>query len=169
MYRLLCPNVIINKLEDIRSADLLEKGICGLAFDLDNTIIPWGSSQLGTVEADIIKNLIRQGFKICLISNNQNYRVKEIAAIFDIPFIAPAYKPFKSGFRRAAAIMELSPEKVAVVGDQLYTDILGGNRLGMFTIWVKQPLSSQEFLGTKITRKLEKLTVWFLKSKGLIK
>jgi HAD superfamily phosphatase (TIGR01668 family) len=63
--------------------------------------------------------------------------------------------------------LQLMPEQVAVIGDQLFTDILGGNRLGCYTIWVK-PLNAKEFLGTKITRQLEKLAVRFLQSKKLM-
>jgi HAD superfamily phosphatase (TIGR01668 family) len=168
LYNLLCPRLIIGSLQDINIEMLIESGIRGLIFDLDNTIIPWDSPNMGPKETEVIHNLISKGLKICLVSNNRNKRVNEIAGLFGIPFISRAYKPAKNGFKRAALIMELSPEEVAVVGDQLYTDILGGNRLGMYTIWVK-PLSSREFIGTKITRQLEKLTVRILKAKGLLK
>lgn len=168
MYSLLCPRLIISSLQDINIDTLTDNGIRGVIFDLDNTIIPWDSPLMGPIETEVIKNLINNGFKICLVSNNRNYRVREIAGLFNIPFVSRAYKPAKSGFRQAALIMELAPAEVAVVGDQLYTDILGGNRLGMYTIWVK-PLSSREFIGTKVTRQLEKLTVRILKAKGLIK
>jgi HAD superfamily phosphatase (TIGR01668 family) len=95
-------------------------------------------------------------------------RVKSIAAIFGIPFISRAYKPAKTGFHHAVTAMELPRDQVAVVGDQLFTDILGGNRIGLVTIWVR-PLCTQEFIGTKITRRLEKLAVRILKAKGLMK
>ena len=168
MYSLLCPNLIVDSLHDIDTAKLSNNGISGIVFDLDNTIIPWDSPSMGQKETDFIKNLLDSGLKICLLSNNRNHRVSEIANAFGIPFIARAYKPAKSGFRRAAEIMRLKPNEIAVIGDQLYTDILGGNRLGMFTIWVT-PLSSREFIGTKVTRQLEKITVRILKAKGLIK
>ena len=168
MYSLLCPRLIVSSLQDINIDKLIGNGIRGIVFDLDNTIIPWDSPQMGPIETDVIKELIKKNLKICLVSNNRNKRVKEIAGLFNVPFISRAYKPAKSGFRRAALIMELAPKEVAVIGDQLYTDILGGNRLGMYTIWVK-PLTSREFIGTKVTRQLEKLTVRILKAKGLIK
>ena len=168
MYNLLCPNITVKTLYDIERNELQQQGIRGIIFDLDNTIIPWDSP---TMSPDIIQwlnALLAQGFKICLVSNNMGKRVQTIAGIFGIPFVSRAYKPSKSGFRQAIAKMELAENQVAVVGDQLFTDVLGGNRLGLYTIWVA-PLSATEFFGTKITRRLEKLTVRILRAKGLIK
>ncbi|SFL40371.1 YqeG family HAD IIIA-type phosphatase [Pelosinus propionicus] len=167
MYNLLCPRMILNSLHDLECHKLKELGIEGIIFDLDNTIIPWDQQQMSPEIIERVNTLLKEGFKICLLSNNMEKRVKEIADIFNIPFVSRAYKPAKTGFRHAIAAMELSEEKVAVIGDQLFTDILGGNRIGLVTIWVR-PLSSQEFIGTKITRRLERLAVRVLESKGLI-
>ncbi len=168
MIRLLCPCLQVNSLSEIEADKLQEIGIKGIIFDLDNTIIPWNSL---TIQPEIItwlKDLQSKGFCICLVSNNLGQRVGDIAAILNIPFVSRAYKPAKTGFRQAVAALGLTKSEVAVVGDQLFTDILGGNRLGLFTIWV-QPLSSQEFFGTKLTRKLENITVRLLRAKGLLK
>ena len=168
LYNLLCPNIIINSLYDIELKALQQMGIRGIIFDLDNTIIPWDSPNMSPDIIQWIKALLSQGFKICLVSNNMGKRVQTIAAIFGIPFVSRAYKPAKSGFRQAIVKMELTENQVAVVGDQLFTDVLGGNRLGLYTIWVA-PLSAKEFFGTKITRRLEKLAVRILRTKGLMK
>jgi len=168
LYNLLCPNIIVETLYEIEINELQQLGIRGIIFDLDNTIIPWDSP---TMSPDIIQwmqVLLAQGFKICLVSNNMGKRVQTISEKFDIPFVSRAYKPAKSGFRQAIVKMELTENQVAVVGDQLFTDILGGNRLGLYTIWVA-PLSATEFFGTKITRRLEKLAVRILRAKGLMK
>ena len=168
MYNLLCPQIIVKTLYDIEMNKLQQKGIRGIIFDLDNTIIPWDSPNMSPDIIQWIQALLAQGFKICLVSNNMGKRVQTIAGIFGIPFVARAYKPAKSGFRQAIAAMKLTEIQVAVVGDQLFTDVLGGNRLGLYTIWVT-PLSSKEFFGTKITRRLEKLAVIILRAKGLMK
>lgn len=168
MYNLLCPQIIAKSLYDIEFNTLEQKGIKGIIFDLDNTIIPWDSPNMSPDIIQWLNALLAQGFKICLVSNNMGKRVKNIAGIFGIPFISRAYKPAKSGFRQAIAAMELTNSQVAVVGDQLFTDVLGGNRLGLYTIWVA-PLSAKEFAGTKITRRLEKLAVRILRAKGLMK
>lgn len=168
MYELFCPKIIVTSLFDIDMNTLQVRGIKGIIFDLDNTIIPWDSPNMSSEIVDWLNNVLAQGFKICLVSNNMDKRVKTIADIFGIPFISRAYKPAKSGFRQAITAMHLTESQVAVVGDQLFTDVLGGNRLGLCTIWVT-PLSTKEFVGTKITRCLERLTVRMLRKKGLMK
>ncbi|WP_378956350.1 YqeG family HAD IIIA-type phosphatase [Pelosinus sp. sgz500959] len=168
MYNLLCPSLIIKSLYEIEPQVLHQQGIKGIIFDLDNTIIPWDSPTMSPEMIQWLQELLTRGFKICLVSNNMGKRVKTIAGIFGIPFVSRAYKPAKSGFRQALTRMELREEEVAVVGDQLFTDVLGGNRLGLFTIWVK-PLSAKEFIGTRITRRLEKVAVDMLRAKGLMK
>ncbi len=165
MLNLLTPSMVADTLYDIKLAELKKQGVRGIAFDLDNTIVPWNSQEICPEVLVWLNDLIAQDFKLCLISNNSKGRVSKVAQQCNAPFVAKALKPSRSGFRQAAKAMGLSPGNVAIVGDQLFTDILGGNRLGMLTIWVK-PLSTKEFVGTKITRQLEKLTVYLLKSSG---
>jgi hypothetical protein len=160
--------MVVNSLHDIELQTLKTWGIKGIIFDLDNTIIPWDRPNMSPEIIQWLNGLVAQGFKLCLVSNNMGKRVKKIADSFAIPFVARAYKPAKSGFRQAIVTMELTEGQVAVVGDQLFTDVLGGNRLGLCTIWVA-PLTSKEFIGTRITRRLEKLAVQMLRSKGLMK
>lgn len=168
MYELLCPQVIVKNLYDIELHTLKDQGIKGIIFDLDNTIIPWDQPEMSPEIIQWLQGILAQGFKICLVSNNMDKRVKKIAEIFDIPFVARAYKPAKAGFKQAITTMKLSNPQVAVIGDQLFTDVLGGNRLGLYTIWVA-PLTTKEFIGTKITRRLEKFAVGMLRKKGLMK
>lgn len=168
MYRLLRPHLVVDSLFDIDFDKLKEEGIRGVIFDLDNTIVPWDSCEMCPDISDWLKEIIRKGFLVSIVSNNWQKRVKEIAARFDLPFVSRAYKPRKTGFRKALAAMGLEAHETAVVGDQLFTDVLGGNRLGLRTIWVK-PLTRHEFIGTKIHRKFENLAVRLLKAKGLLK
>jgi len=168
LYKLFCPQLSVTSLYDIDMEMLQHRGIKGIIFDVDNTIIPWDSQAMSSEIIQWLNNVLATGFKICLVSNNMDKRVREIAEIFNIPFVARAYKPAKSGFRQAIRAMCLAENQVAVVGDQLFTDILGGNSLGLFTIWTT-PLSTKEFIGTRITRRLEKMAVKILRTKGLMK
>ncbi|WP_425060701.1 hypothetical protein SCACP_14410 [Sporomusa carbonis] len=165
MLKLLIPCLKVDTLYDIDLAELQKRGIRGVVFDLDNTLIPWNSPEICPDILNWLNNLVSQGFKLCLVSNNGTRRVRQIAEQCGAPFVARALKPSRTGFRQAVAAMELTPTAVAVVGDQLFTDILGGNRLELYTIWVK-PLATKEFIGTKITRQLEKLAVRLLKATG---
>lgn len=167
MYHLFRPDSVIDSVFDIDLEQLKAQGIRGIIFDLDNTIIPWDSCDMCPNTAGWLQGVIDQGFTVSIVSNNWHKRVKEIAVRFGLPFVSRAYKPAKAGFRRALAAMNLEPHEAAIVGDQLFTDVLGGNRMGLYTIWVK-PLTSQEFIGTKIHRRFEKLAVRILKAKGLI-
>ncbi len=168
MYRLLCPTLAVETLFDIDIDALAAQGIRGIIFDLDNTIIPWDSREMDATIVAWLRDVLDRGFKVAIVSNNWRGRVREIAARFDLPFVSRAYKPAKTGFRRALAELGLEPGEVAVVGDQLFTDVLGGNRLGLMTIWVK-PLSANEFIGTLIQRRAERLAVRMLRAKGLMK
>jgi HAD superfamily phosphatase (TIGR01668 family) len=168
LYKLLCPRLIVKSINDIDTKKLRSLRINGLIFDLDNTIIPWDSKNMPQDISLWLRHLLDLNYKVCLVSNNRKRRVKEIAGLFGIPFIHRAFKPAKTGFRKAIRAMDLPPEEVAVIGDQLFTDILGGNRLGLFTIWVS-PLTAREFIFTKMTRQLERVTVYLLRQKGLIK
>lgn len=165
--QLLKPDYIATSLHEIDLDVLRQKQIRGIIFDLDNTIIAWDSPNMQPEITDWIQSLLNQNYRICLLSNNMPRRVKEIADYLGVPYVPRAYKPVKTGFRRAITELGLNPEEIAVIGDQLFTDILGGNRLNLFTIWVS-PLSKNEFFGTKITRKIEQFTIMVLKAKGVI-
>ncbi|QDR80316.1 YqeG family HAD IIIA-type phosphatase [Sporomusa termitida] len=165
MLKLLTPCLVVNTIYDINLALLKQRGIRGIIFDLDNTIVAWNSPELGPDMRAWLQQLSGHELKVCLLSNNGNKRVKAIADQCGAPFVARALKPARTGFRQAVHTLGLTPAEVAVVGDQLFTDMLGGNRLGLFTIWV-QPLASQEFIGTKITRQFEKLAIRLLRASG---
>lgn len=168
MYSLLTPRECVDSLFDINLDQLKSKGIRGIIFDLDNTIVPWDSADMCPKINAWLEDLMQENFAVAIVSNNWQKRVKLIANRFNLPFVSRAYKPAKSGFVQALESLQLKPEEVAVVGDQLFTDVLGGNRMGMYTIWVK-PLTAHEFVGTRIHRKLERFAVRLLRAKGLLR
>jgi HAD superfamily phosphatase (TIGR01668 family) len=152
------PQLIVSAIDRISLAELWNDGIRGLIIDLDNTICPWKQNKVIT-EADVlIKDALRRKYKVCLISNASYRRTKEIAELYSIPFFAPAYKPSKYTFKKAISLMGLKKKEVAVVGDQLFTDMLGGNRAGCYTILVP-PLSKEEFIWTRFMRHLERMAM----------
>jgi HAD superfamily phosphatase (TIGR01668 family) len=168
MYRLITPDAQLDSVGQIDTAKLKEKGIEGIIFDLDNTLMPWDSKELPSEISFLIEKILSEGFKILILSNARERRVADIFKPLSIPYIAHAWKPKKSGFQKALELMDLSPQKTAIIGDQLFTDILGGNLTGLYTIWVK-PISQREFITTKFNRQLEKIAVRILKTKGLLK
>ena len=168
MYRLFAPDMQAETLFDIDTNALRTRGIRGIILDLDNTIVPWDNSDVCPRIADWLRQLTAQGFRVAVVSNNWQKRVRAICVAFGLPFVSRAYKPARAGFRRALASIGLEASETAVIGDQLFTDVLGGNRMGMYTIWVK-PLTAQEFIGTRVHRRLEHVAVRYLKARGLIR
>jgi hypothetical protein len=133
-------------------------GIRGMIIDIDNTLTAWHSPVLTEEARDWLQRAGRQGIRICLVSNNSSRWAQAVAEQAGIPFVAGAQKPRRHSFRRAMQIMETTPEQTAVIGDQIFTDILGGNRMGLLTVLVT-PISRREFFGTRLVRLLEALFI----------
>lgn len=156
IFKLLYPKLYVSSLFDINVQDLYKAGIRGILFDLDNTIIPRNADVFSIEVSSWLKEIRSSNFKACIISNNNAKRVLKLAGELDLPAICYAVKPRRKPFRQALKLLGTCPEQTAVVGDQVFTDILGGNRLGMFTILVV-PMAGKEFWATRlISRQLEK-------------
>ena len=104
-----------------------------------------------------------QGIQVTVVSNNNEQRVKDFADPLGIPFIHSARKPFVRAFKRAIQEMRLRDE-VVVIGDQLLTDVLGGNRVGLHTILVV-PVAQTDGLVTRFNRKIERRIMKNMKKK----
>lgn len=150
----LYPRMYVNTLLDIPLEELRRQGIRAFILDLDNTITEWNSQELRFEVEAWFRAIKQQGFKAFILSNNGEQRILRIAERLSIPYIHRARKPLRGSFLRAVALMEVKPAEVAVIGDQIFTDVLGGNRSGLYTILVK-PLAKKEFYGTKISRAME--------------
>lgn len=168
MLKKLCPDRQANSILELDLDELKKVGIRGVIFDLDNTLVEWKKEIIDPEVIMLIERFKSEGFKLCILSNALQYRVQSVANILDIPYVSRAVKPRKSPFRKALEIMGTLPEETAVVGDQLFTDILGGNRMELYTIWTP-PLSTTEFLSTRAVRKLERLVIKRFRKRGILK
>ena len=135
---LLQPNLVLGAtIFNLTSQTLQENNIEGLILDVDETLVPFNTKEASEELQQWIRK-IGQTTPIWLVSNNISHtRIGNIAKAIDLPFISAARKPSRRKLREAAAAMNLPVEKVAMVGDRLFTDVLAGNRLGMFTILVE--------------------------------
>ncbi len=167
MLKLFCPNMYVSSIYSIHPEDLVNKNIKGIIIDLDNTLVPWDEKEPNENLMDWFESIFDKGIKFCMVSNNREHRVKLFADSLSIPYIFDAVKPRKKAFLRGIKILGTNPSNTAVIGDQILTDILGGNRMGAFTILVK-PMSSQEFWWTRLMRKIEKNIISILIKKGLL-
>lgn len=165
--RLLKPDLILKSVLEIDLEKLKKRGIRGLLIDIDNTLIPWEQSLINEELSGWARRASREGLRLCLISNAFEQRVQTVAASLDISAVGQAWKPLNRAFLRGLDLLEAPPGQVAVVGDQLFTDVFGGNRLGMFTILIN-PLSKREFFTTKLVRSLERRVLQLMVKRGVI-
>lgn len=156
MRRLITPDLTLNNIFEIDPDHLKSLGIRGIITDMDNTLVPWSDRTVHPRLARWFADLKERGFKLFIVSNNSRDRGGQLARELDIPAIWYAVKPRRRAFRQALEAMDLAPDEVAVVGDQIFTDVLGGNRLGLYTIHV-MPISEKEFIWTKLMRLLERI------------
>ena len=135
-----------------------KNGIRGVIFDIDNTLAEHGAPAGKKIKA-LFERLRRLGMKTCLLSNNGRERVESFAREVDSPFIEKAGKPATASYRRALSILDLSPRQVLSVGDQIFTDVWGSNRAGIYSILVK-PVHPREELQIRAKRQLEKAVIY---------
>lgn len=153
---ILYPNIFLNNVKEITYELLQKNGIKGLILDVDNTLIDYYKNMPEGIE-QWCKDLQSKNIKFCIASNsNKKSKVKDVSQKLGIPYIFFAKKPLKGGLNKARQIMELQPNEVAVVGDQIFTDILGANRCKMFSILV-EPIKEKDIFITIIKRPIENI------------
>lgn len=138
---------------------LYQKGYRGIIFDVDNTLVPHGAPADERV-ITLFKRLKQIGFSIVLLSNNKEPRVKEFNNSVNVEYIFKAGKPGKTGYEKAMQIMNTTVETTFFVGDQLFTDVWGAKRGGIYTFLV-QPIHPKEEIQIVLKRQLEKIVLYF--------
>lgn len=155
-----CPNEHIQSVAELTPERVQELGIRALLLDLDNTITPWRSRKVPPEVENWVRQMKESGIQLCFVSNTRNLgRLQWLSEYLGIPYARGPMKPRRTMLRRALEMLNVEPQHAAIVGDQLFTDVWGGNRLGIYTIWV-HPMHPREFIGTKFSRQVEK---WLLK------
>lgn len=161
------PDQIAGGLLDIDLGALKAAGVRGVLVDIDNTLAPWDSTEVAGELQEWVKQA-GQVLKVCVLSNSsKRTRVRKLAQLLGVPCVWPAGKPWPIAFRRALALTGTAPDETVMIGDQLFTDILGANLYGLRTILVR-PLGTNEFIGTKLTRLVERVVIWLLHRRGLM-
>ena len=154
MISLLKPHLSVGSIFDLDIGILRKRGYRGLIMDLDNTLVAWNHPEAPQELLDWLAKVRHYGIDMCIVSNNLGRRVEEFAAQIGVSFMAKAAKPRRRAFRLAMRKMGTHRGDTAVVGDQVFTDILGGNRLKLFTILVR-PVAAEEFWTTRLVRMVE--------------
>ncbi len=158
MFGKFYPKACADSTYQIEFQKLYEQGYRGILFDIDNTLVPHGAPADEKAKEFFVR-LREIGFKTCLISNNKEPRVKPFAEAVDSPYLYDAHKPSVKNYQKAMEIMGTDVTNSIFVGDQLFTDVFGANRAGMYSIVVK-PIHPKEEIQIVLKRYLEKLVLW---------
>lgn len=162
------PDIYQKSIYTIDYDKLKEKNIKCILYDLDNTCIPYTDDKPSKKLKDLFDNLTNKGFKIILFSNSPKKRLEPFKEILKVDCYAKARKPFKKGFLKVLELYNLDLSEVAIVGDQLMTDIYGGNKVGITTILVN-PISDIDMPFTKINRYIERKKIKKMTNKKIFK
>ncbi len=168
-WLIFCPHRMVESVTELRPQELLAQGLRGIILDLDNTLVLWHQEEMTAEITHWLEELQAAGVKLCILSNSVlSTRSQRIAERLGCAYVKQAAKPSRQGFRKAMEAMDTTPAATAIVGDQMFTDILGGNRSGIYTIMVK-PIHKHEFPYTRyVSRPPEKLLLKWFKRKGHI-
>ena len=148
------PNKYVKKVEDIDIQFMKENKLEALVLDVDNTLIDM--TKVVSKEIKLwAKKISEDGIKLYILSNSHHKeKVSKVAKEINAKFEYFAKKPCKTGFLKVIEKLGIENKRIGMVGDQIFTDIIGGNSVGMFTILV-EPISKKEYLHTSWRRPLD--------------
>jgi HAD superfamily phosphatase (TIGR01668 family) len=137
---------------DVDLDELWEQGKRLILLDVDHTIVKWRAEEFPEGIQEWVSKAKSKGFDLCILSNTRNpERLARLAAKLDIATVRDKFKPSPAMFRLAMIKFKRKPEESIMIGDQIFTDVLGANRCGIDAIWV-QKFEGREFAGTKVSR-----------------
>ena len=161
MFKRFYPNNYVDSTYSIDFKKYYDLGYRGILFDIDNTLVEHGKPATKRA-VELFEELRRIGFNTCLISNNKEPRVKPFADLVKSNYIYDAHKPSTKNYRKAMELMGTTLGNSMFVGDQLFTDVWGAKRCGIYSILVK-PIDKKEEIQIVLKRKLERIVLHFYK------
>ena len=161
MLKKICtPNLVLDKLENLDLKHFYDLGYRALLIDLDNTLAPHYIKSITQREIDIINRFKDYGFKVMVVSNNTSKRVGKFLADSGIDYTCWSLKPLPWGYYRALRRMGVNFKQAIGIGDQMLTDVIGSNLMGMYSIYTI-PLEKKDSFITTINRGIER---WLFKN-----
>ncbi|MBQ8559263.1 MAG: YqeG family HAD IIIA-type phosphatase [Tyzzerella sp.] len=161
MFEMFFPDDYVASTYVIPFEKLYEEGYRGLIFDIDNTLVPHGAPADERAKK-LFARLKEIGFDCCLLSNNQEPRVKMFNKEIGVHYICDAHKPSVKNYQKAMEMMGTDLRSTVFIGDQLFTDVWGAKRTGMRNFLVK-PIHPKEEIQIVLKRQLEKIVLYFYK------
>ena len=163
MFGFLFPHFRFDSIVEITPEWLREQRLFTLFLDVDNTLKYYRSDLVGEKVVEWVQAMKSAKIQIYLVSNGRGKRIRTVAKQLDLPYIAPAFKPFPFVCRKLLRTKHLDPRYVAMVGDQIFADIMAGNLSNICTIYIKPMAPKQEPFFTRIKRPFERLVLKFHK------
>ncbi len=160
------PDMYQKTVYDVNYKKLLNQGIKCIMFDLDNTLVPPNVKEPTDKVIELFNDLKRMGFRVIIFSNSPKRRLKPFKDKLEVDCSASSRKPNKKKFLKVLSDYNYTITEVAIIGDQIMTDVLGGNKVGILTVLVN-PVSKKDFFLTKFNRLLEKIIIRRLSRKSL--
>lgn len=160
------PDIYQKSIYTIDYSKLLSRGIKCLLYDLDNTIVPGHNSEPPVKAKDLFTSLKQKGFKVIIFTNSPKIRLRGFQTFFGVDGVSNARKPFTGKLRKLLKDYNYSENEVAIIGDQMMTDVKAGNTVGITTILIN-PISEKDFFVTKFNRFRERKKMNELSEKNL--
>ncbi|MFE8703244.1 YqeG family HAD IIIA-type phosphatase [Cytobacillus sp. FJAT-54145] len=167
MLKQFLPDQHVKSIFEITPAELKDKGVKGIITDLDNTLVEWDRPNATPNLIKWFEEMKKANILVTIVSNNNENRVKAFSDPLNIPFIFQARKPMVRAFNKALKDMGIKKDEAVVIGDQLLTDVLGGNRGGFHTILVV-PVASTDGFVTRFNRRIERRILNWFRKKGML-
>jgi hypothetical protein len=167
------PDMLVRGVEDVDLDALAARGVRGILMDVDNTLTAWRSHEVPEAKRAWVESA-RGRFGLCLLSNTIfGKRLRHLGESLGIPYVGRwglGRKPGTGGVMAALKLIGVVPAEAAIVGDQVFADILAGKRAGLTTILVDPVNPENEFLGTKLVRAREAplRRRWWLEDEGKV-
>jgi HAD superfamily phosphatase (TIGR01668 family) len=151
------PTEFGTSLRDVDLEVVVARGKRLVLLDVDNTLVPWGSEALPEWVLEWLAQGRSLGLEFCILSNTRHpARLARLAERMGIPYLRGKFKPNPDVYRRALAQFGVEAKQAIMIGDQLFTDVLGANRAGIESVWLV-PMARREFIGTKVSRMGERI------------
>lgn len=161
------PDQYIESFTKLKIETLKKRGITLFICDIDNTLVAHDVALPNDEVKSFIKSIKDEGIEVVLISNNVEERVSNFAKPLDVPYYPFAKKPLKLTYKKMLKDYQDAPSEVAIIGDQLLTDVLGAKRMKFYTILTK-PVAQKDLKCTKINRIFEQFIYWRLEKKKML-
>ncbi|MBE5979829.1 MAG: YqeG family HAD IIIA-type phosphatase [Paenibacillaceae bacterium] len=168
MFQKFYPDEDVNSTYEIPFEDFYKKGIRGIIFDIDNTLVPHGAPADNRAKKMFLR-LHDLGMETCLLSNNKEQRVSAFAEdTGSLNYIFKGRKPGVEGYQRAMKLMGTNSSNTIFVGDQLFTDVFGAKRAGIYSILVSR-IHPKEEIQIRIKRALESVVLYYYRKNKKMK